>query len=78
MGAQPHQHHPLYGFITPTGKFKVKRDQYSPWGEHIETAACLLLTCVGQVEMGVAGKQGKEDLQPYLGLFYVFFQQKDV
>lgn len=58
----------------------MKTDQYSPWGEgeHIETAACLLLTCVGQVEMGVAEKQGKEDLQPHLGLFYVFFQQKDV
>lgn len=32
--AQPLQHQPLNGLITPTGKFKMKTAWYFPWGEH--------------------------------------------
>lgn len=32
--AQPLQHQPLNGLITPTGKFKMKTAQYFPRGEH--------------------------------------------
>lgn len=42
----------------------MNTDQYFPWGEHMKTAASLLLTHVGQVETGVAGNKTKKTYSP--------------